>query len=121
MSWYGLATTIITGVGLLWGVIYLADYTRLSFRARRYGRKGWWQSEIGWVLFLFPAALTAIFGFIFISRLLGDSLLRRIIGLALYAGLVLMLPWKHRIMRKSQAKASEDDEDTEGIHSGGLA
>lgn len=121
MSWYALATTIITGVGLAAGIGYATDFTRLSIKARRYGHRGWWQSELGWVLFLFPTALTAIFAFIFLSRMFGDSLIRRIIGLALYSLLVLMLPWKWRIMRKSQAKVGRDDEDTEEIHSGGLA
>lgn len=122
MSWYALATTIITGVGLAAGIGYATDFTRLSFKARRFGRKGWWQSELGWVLFGFPTALTMLFAYIFLRRLFPDSAPLRGVGIGLYATLVLMIPWKWRIMRKSQTKAAVgDDDDTEEIHSGGLA
>jgi hypothetical protein len=120
MSWYAIAVVCITSVGFACGIGYAVDYTRLSLRARRFGRKGWWQSELGWVLFGFPTALTVLLGFILFSRLFGDSLHRRIIGLVIFTAVVLMIPWKWRIMRKSQHAASEEDGDADDIHSGEL-
>lgn len=103
-DWYGIAAVVITGVGFVCGVGYAIDYTRLSFRARRLGYRGWWQSELGWVLWGFPTALTAILGFVLFSRIFGDSIVRQIIGLVLWTIVMAMIPWKWRIMRKSQAK-----------------
>lgn len=103
-NWYGVTAVIITGIGFVCGVGYAVDYTRLSFRARQLGYRGWWQSELGWVLWGFPTALTAIMGFVLFSRIFGDSLIRQIIGLVLWSVVMGMIPWKWRIMRKSQAK-----------------
>jgi uncharacterized membrane protein YfcA len=85
--------------GLVWALVYIVDFLRLS--------RGYRKSEYWWLLLLFPGSLASLFAFIVVSRLLGDSLIRRIVGVVLYSGLVMILPWLHRLMRLSMRRAKK--------------
>ena len=85
--------TVASGVGLATCVAFVVDYFLLS---RGYNRSEYW-----WMIMCFPGSLGLLLAFIFVSRLLGDSLLRRLVGALLYTCLLIMVPWLHRLMRRS--------------------
>lgn len=93
MTGIQIYATVASGAGLAACVAFLVDYYRLS--------RGFRRSEYWWMIICFPGSLGLLLAFIFVSRLLGDSVLRRIIGAVLYTCLIIMVPWLHRLMRRS--------------------
>lgn len=98
MDWYGITVLCITSYGLIAAVAYVVDYWRLS----RYSKK----SEYWWLFMAWPLSTAALFGYVIFARLFGENIVRRLVGVFFWAALTLMVPWLHRLMRRSMKSGS---------------
>jgi hypothetical protein len=103
LSWLALlrvASTLLTILNAVVCIGMVVDFTRLSQGRWRQGP----YRAYGVLIVGTIASLGAIFVFIAFSRLLGDSVMRQVIGFLLYLVLSVMLPGWWRLMRRSQAR-----------------
>lgn len=99
MTWYEWTVNGITVFGLVWAAVFIADYWRMS-------RGMWIRNEYGRFFMTFPTVMFFLLLFLLVSRTIDGVHVRRIIGIVLYSGLVLTLPWLHRLMRLSMRRES---------------
>lgn len=93
MTGIQIYATVASGVGLANCIVFVLHYAWLS--------RGYKRSEYWWMVICFPGSLGLLLAFIFLSRLFGDSVIRRLIGAVLYTCLLIMVPWLHRLMYRS--------------------
>lgn len=98
-TWYEWTTNTITVVGIVWSVVFIVDYWRLS-------RGLWIHNEYGRFFMAFPSVMFFLLTFVLFARNVDNIDIRRVVGIVLYAGLVVTLPWLHRLMRISMRRNS---------------
>lgn len=98
-TWYEWTVNTITVFGIVSAVLFIVDYWRMS--------QGMWvHNEYGRFFMAYPAVMFFLLSFVLGARNVDSVLVRQLVGVTLYSGLVLTLPWLHRLMRLSMRRNS---------------